>query len=101
MNREFQQYRFALIEAHNIARARLEAQFKGGITDFATVEKAIEQELAEPTKCPPWRKSEIEQMGCRDGAWMAVLEFFWVHRHALQRESLATAAGTSSLQWLH
>ncbi len=51
MNREFQQYRFALIEAHNIARARLESQFKGEITDFEKLESAIEQELLEPTKC--------------------------------------------------
>ena len=31
MNREFQQYRFARIEAQNITRAQLEAQFKNGI----------------------------------------------------------------------
>jgi len=75
VNREFQQYRFALIEAHNIARVRLESQFKGEITDLEKLENAIEQELLEPRKCAPWRKSEIEQMGCRDGAQMAALEF--------------------------
>ena len=75
MNRDFQQYRFALIEARNISRARLESQFKGEITDFEKLESAIEQELLEPTKCARWRKSEIEQMGCRDGARMAALEF--------------------------
>jgi len=101
MNREFQQYRFALIEAHNIARGRLESQFKGEITDFEKLESAIEQELLEPRKCAPWRKSEIEQMGCRDGARMAALEFFWAHRHELRRDSLSTAAETSSLQRLH
>lgn len=98
MNREFQQYRFALIEAHNIARARLESQLNGEIVDVQKVERAIEQELAEPTNCAPWRRSEVEQIGCRDGARMAALEFFWAHRHEVQRESLATAAQTSSLQ---
>ena len=43
MNREFQQYRFARIEAQNITRARLEAQFKDGIGGLEEVEKAIEQ----------------------------------------------------------
>ena len=68
MNAEFQQYRFARIEGHNITRARLEAQFKDGITDLDELEKAIAEQLtAEPTNCAPWRKSEIEQMGCREG----------------------------------
>ena len=91
MNREFQQYRFARIEAHNVARARLESQFMTGRTDFEKLERAIERELAELTTCAPWRRSEIEQMGCRDGARMAALEFFWAHRQEFRRESLATA----------
>jgi hypothetical protein len=41
MNREFQQYRFARIEARNITRARLEAQFKDGIGGMEEIEKAI------------------------------------------------------------
>ena len=45
MNAEFQQYRFARIEGHNITRARLEAQFKNGITDLDELEKAIAQQL--------------------------------------------------------
>jgi hypothetical protein len=75
MNREFQQYRFARIEAQNVARARLESQFMSGTIDFEKLERAIERELAEPTLSAPWRRSEIEQMGCRDGARMAALEF--------------------------
>jgi hypothetical protein len=101
MNREFQQYRFARIEAHNVARARLESQFMTGRIDFDKLERAIERELAEPTICAPWRRSEIEQMGCRDGARMAALEFFWAHRQELQRESFATATETSSLRRRH
>jgi hypothetical protein len=94
MNREFQQYRFAWIEGNNITRARLESQFKDGITDLERLEKAIEQELMEETKSAPWRRSEIEQIGCRDGARMAALEFFWAHRQELQRE-VFTATETS------
>ena len=101
MNREFQQYRFARIEAHNVARVRLESQFMSGRIDFEQLERAIEQELAEPTTCAPWRRSEIEQMGCRDGARMAALEFFWAHRQELQREGFATVTEASSLQRRH
>ena len=97
MNHEFQQYRFARIEAHNVAQARLESQFMTGTIDFEKLERAIERELAEPAICAQWRRSEIEQMGWRDGARMAALEFFWAHRQELQRESFAAAAEPSSL----
>lgn len=81
MNRKFQQYRFARIEAQNITRARLEAQFKNGITDLEELEKAIEQHLTMQLTCAPWRKSGVEQTGCREGMRMAALEFYWAHRH--------------------
>jgi hypothetical protein len=60
-----------------VPRMRLESQFISGRIDFEKLERAIEQELAEPTTCAPWRRSEIEQTGCSDGARMAALEFFW------------------------
>jgi hypothetical protein len=86
MQHEFQQYRFARIEGHNITRTRLEAQFKDGIADLDDLEKAIAQELArEPEHCAPWRKSEMEQMGCREGMQLAALEFYWEHRQELRR----------------
>jgi hypothetical protein len=81
MNPDFQQYRFARIEAQNITRARLEAQFSDGITDLGELEKAIEQQLTMEATCTPWRTSEVEQAGCRDGMRMAALEFYWAHRH--------------------
>lgn len=81
MNQEFQQYRFARIEALNITRARLEAQFRDGITDFEELEKAVEQLLTIEPTCTPWRTSEVEQTGCREGMRMAALEFYWAHRH--------------------
>ena len=84
MNREFQQYRWARIEGHQITRARLEAQFKEGITNFNELEKAITQQLTMEARCAPWRKSEVEQIGCREGMQMAALEFFWEHRHEVK-----------------
>ncbi len=88
MNADFQQYRFARIEGHNITRARLEAQFRNGIDDLDELENAIAKQLtAEPTNCAPWRKTEIEQTGCREGMRMAALEFYWSHRQELRRAS--------------
>ena len=80
MNRESRQYRFARVEAKAITRARLEAQFKDGIGGLEEVEKTIEQlMMAEPT-CTPWRTSDVERAGSRDGMRMAALEFYWVHQ---------------------
>lgn len=83
MNQAFQQYRFARIEGQNITRARLEAQFKDGIADLEELEEAIERQLTTEPLCTPWRKSEGEQTGCREGMRMAALEFYWAHRHDL------------------
>ncbi|HEV2221737.1 MAG TPA: hypothetical protein VGR84_01910 [Candidatus Acidoferrales bacterium] len=83
MNREFQQYRFARIEAQNITRARLEAQFRDGITNSEQLEKTIEEQLTTEPTCTPWRKSEAERAGCREGMRMAALEFYWARRHRL------------------
>lgn len=80
MNREFQQYRFARIEAHNITRAKLEAQFKNGIGGLEEVEKAIEQLIMTELTCTPWRESEVERAGSRDGTRIAALEFHWTYR---------------------
>jgi hypothetical protein len=80
MNGELQQYRFARIEAQNITRARLEAQFKDGIGGLEEVEKAVEQLIMTEPTCTPWRTSEVERAGSRDGTRMAALEFYWAHR---------------------
>jgi len=80
MDREFQQYRFARIEAQNITRARLEAQFKDGIGGLEEVEQAIEQLVMTERTCTPWRTSEAERAASRDGTRMAALEFYWAHR---------------------
>ena len=87
MNRQFQQYRFARIEAQNITRAQLETQFKDGIGGLEEVEKAIEQLIMTEPTCTPWRQSEVERAGSRDGARMAALELYT----ALQRRRGSTS----------
>lgn len=88
MNPDFQQYRFARIEGHNITRARLETQFRNGITDLEELESAIANQLiAEPANCVPWRRTEVEQVGFREGIRMAALEFYWSRRQELRRAS--------------
>jgi len=84
MNDIYQQYRFARVEGRNITRARLEAQFRDGITDLEELENAIEQQLTMEPMCTPWRESEVEQTGCREGMRMAALEFYWAHRQRLR-----------------
>ena len=83
MNQQFREYRFARIEAENITRARLEAQFKDAISGPEELEKAIEQLLSTEPTCTPWRKSELEQAGSHDGTRMAALEFYWTHRRRM------------------
>lgn len=94
MQQEFQQYRFARIEGHNITRGRLEAQFTGRIAELDEIEKAVAQQLAtKPERCAPWRTSEIEQTGYSDGVRMAALEFFWAHRHEKEETALNNPKG--------
>src|SRR5215471_1871568 len=85
MSTTFQLYRFAWIEAKNITRARLEAEFGNGITSASALENAIERQLTTKRPCAPWRVTDAEQRGSLDGAQMAALEFYWEHRHDLQR----------------
>jgi hypothetical protein len=87
---KFQMYRFALIEAKNITRARLEAEFRDGIANARALENAIERRLTTEESCTPWRVTEVEQRGSQDGARMAALEFYWEHRHDFQQASNST-----------
>ena len=96
MNREFQQYRFARIEAQNITRAQLEAQFKNGIGGLEEIEKAIEQLIMTEPACTPWRTSEVERTASRDGTRMAALEFYWAHRR--RRQSVDAGSGYPKIE---
>jgi hypothetical protein len=81
MNQDLQSYRFARIDAYNIARARLAEHFKEGITDIEAFEATIAHELAmRPADCAPWCTSQVEKMGFLDGVRLAALEFYWTKR---------------------
>jgi len=98
MNDEFRQYRFAYIEGRNITRARLETQFRHEIIELEQLEKAIEQHLTMEPMCAPWRKSEMEQAGCREGMRMAALEFYW---HCRRRHSSGSESERSRGPFAH
>jgi hypothetical protein len=90
MSSTFQLYRFALIEAKNITRARLEAEFRNGIASASELENAIERQLTTDQSCTPWRVTDAEQQGSQDGARTAALEFYWEHRHDLAQAMNST-----------
>ena len=93
MNREFEQYRFARIEGRNVTRARLQSQFKDRINDLEELEKAVALELVMETHCAPWRKSEFEQMGCREVMRLAIHEFFGKLRREIPGADRNRSAG--------
>ncbi len=80
MNRESEQYRFARIEAFHITLARLEEQFKDRAVNLAEMEAAVAEQLAKETLCAPWRTTETERAGCREGMRLAALQFLSQYR---------------------
>ncbi|HEU5414064.1 MAG TPA: hypothetical protein VFW31_09920 [Candidatus Angelobacter sp.] len=84
MQDRLQKYRFALIEARNITRARLEAEFRHGIISPGAFENAIERHLNAGQSRTPWLVTDAEQRGSLAGTRMAALEFYWEHRRELQ-----------------
>ena len=88
MDHEFQQHRLARIEGYNITRARLHTICKRN-RHPGEFEKAIAEHLAAPSaKIAAWRRSEMEQAGCREGIRLAALEFYWEHRQAAHPKDL-------------
>jgi len=87
MIHELQQYRFARIEGEKITRARLQARFKDGIPNLEELETAIREQMTTELICTPWRKTEAEQAGCREGMRMAALEFYWECRNLVPPSS--------------
>lgn len=83
MDEQFRQYRYARIEGQRITQAELETQFKDGITDLDALDKTIEQLLAR--QAAPWRTTDLEQEGFREGIRMAALEFYWQNRQQIRR----------------
>lgn len=84
MNRESEQYRFARIEGYRITLTRLEEQFKDRAVNLAEVEAAVVEQLAKETQCAPWRRSETERAGCREGMRLAALQFLSQYWEAMR-----------------
>jgi hypothetical protein len=84
MNRESEQYRFARIEGYRITLAHLEEQFRDRAVNLREMETAVAERLPRKTLCTPWRTSETERAGCREGMHLAAHEFLSQYRKAIR-----------------
>ena len=84
MHRESEQYHFARIEGYRITLAHLEDQFREAAVNLDQMEAAVAEQLAKETLCAPWRTSETERAGCREGMRLAAREFLSQYREALR-----------------
>ena len=89
MNRESEQYRFARIEGYRITLARLEEQFKDRAVNLEEMEAAVAEQLAKENLCAPWRTSETERAGCREGMRLAALQFLSQYREVMRNLRLS------------
>jgi len=97
MNRELEQYRFARIEGYRLTQSRLQEQFMEKAVDLDGLERTVRLELSTTAPLAPWRKSEMEQVGCREGRRLAALEFFWENHQAI-RLALKSIRGIGGAQ---
>ena len=84
MNRESEQYRFARMEGYIITLARLQEQFEDTAVNLVEMEAAVASQLAKENSCAPWRTSETERAGCREGMRRAALQFLSQYREAMR-----------------
>lgn len=84
MNRESEQYRFARIEGYIITLARLQEKFEDRAVNLEDMEAAVVEQLAKVNLCAPWRTSETERAGCREGMRLAALQFLSQYREAMR-----------------
>ena len=96
MHRDSKQYRFARIEGYRITLARLKAQFKDRAINLEKMEAAVAEHLTQEGRCAPWRRSESERAGCREGMRLAALEFLSQYRACLASSGGSTACGASA-----
>ena len=89
MDRESELYRFARIEGYIITLARLQEQFEGTAVNLEAMETAVARQLAKENSCAPWRTSETERAGCREGMRLAALQFLSEYREAIRNLSLS------------
>jgi hypothetical protein len=84
MIRKSEEYRFARIEGYRITLTRLEEQFKDRAINLEKMEAAVNEQLAKENLCAPWRRSETERAGCREGMRLAATQFLSQYREALR-----------------
>jgi hypothetical protein len=80
MNRESEQCRFARIEGYRMTLTRREEQFNDRAVNLEEMEAVVAEQLAKRTLCAPWRRSETERAGCREGMRLAALQFLSQYR---------------------
>jgi hypothetical protein len=88
MKCESKQYRYARIEGYRIILAHLEDRFRDAAVNLEQMEAAVVEQLGEETLCAPWRTSETERAGCREGMRLAALQFLSQYREAIENLSL-------------
>ena len=84
MHRESEQYRFARIEGYIITLARLQEKFEDRAVNLEEMEASVVEQLAKENLCAPWRTSETERAGCREGMRLAALQFLTQYREAMR-----------------
>jgi hypothetical protein len=84
MNRESEEYRLARIEAYRITLARLGNQFCDKAVNLEKMQEFAASELANEAHCAPWRQSETERAGCREGMRIAAAEFLSQYQKAMR-----------------
>ena len=84
MHRESEQYRFARIEGYIIMLARLQEKFEDRAVNLEEMEASVVEQLAKENLCAPWRTSETERAGCREGMRLAALQFLSQYREAMR-----------------
>ncbi len=84
MHRESEQYHFVRIDGYIITLARLQEQFEDTAVNLEEMEAAVARELAKENLCAPWRTSETERAGCREGMRLAGLQFLSQYREAIR-----------------
>jgi len=87
-NRESEHYRFARLEAYHAELAHLKEQFRDRAVNLGEMEAAVAEHLRQEWLCAPWRKSENERAGCREGMRLAGLQFLSQYREAAQHLGL-------------
>jgi hypothetical protein len=88
MKCESEQYRYARVEGYRITLTALEERFTDRAINLEEMELAVMEQLAEEALCAPWRTSETERAGCREGMRLAALQFLSQYREAIGNLSL-------------